>query len=46
MIKMSAKTLVYPLKLTSKHTFKKLFFGTVGKKLMLYLFTKKKVKIF
>ena len=42
MIKMCDKTLVYPLKVIFKHPLKKMFLRTVEKKLMLYLFIKKK----
>ena len=39
------KTLVYPLNSISKHSLKKIFFCTVKKKLMLYLFTEKEGKV-
>ena len=46
MMKMCNKTLVYPLKLLFKASFKKGVFLDCWKKLILYLFTEKKVKIF
>ena len=42
---MCDKNLVYPLKLIFKASIQEEVFPTVGKKLMLYQFTKKKVKI-
>ena len=45
MIKMCDKNLVYPLKLIFKASIPEEVFPIVGKKLMLYQFTKKKVKI-
>ena len=45
-VKMCDKTLVYPLKLIFRASIQEGVFRTVGKKLMLHLFTKNKVKIF
>ena len=46
MIKLSDKTSVYPLKLIFKAFIQEGVFPDCWKKLMLYLFTKKKVKVF